>query len=501
MNCIKNKNVVVIIVDDQLNISESSASSRYKTYKKCLDRVKESLKHKWDLDFYFCQNSCDVAKVELQAGQPKLALIDMVLDEPWSSSSIARLDKQLIKERWPMILISARFDSSEAIGRVNRLTDNSTDAVFQFLMWSAIEKAANGFEADELASIINFILSSSKSQDLRFNKGLKDPINILHITDPHFGKAKWDVGKLMTLKVECDNAKLDVADFLAITGDITDQSTPSEYKLALDFFYALAEHQIVAKTEIGLPKDRVFLCPGNHDFSHRLALSANILEDKKTFKIENNIVDPWSRNYAWIPYERFEAEIAGHKDSWIPSPGYRINSRFKNAGIIILELNVEKYKIGSYQEGLSADQLRDSMNTAVSEVSKLRQEHECLIILSHRYESDSWRELAQIIDSTFLGLCSGGPVILLCGHEHTDDVSTKLDDKALFIRGIPPIPGALRPDDVLPVVHMLSLLREGGVVTGAKIYSFHQESSRWLVKSGGGKHYEYNSDTGRWCRQ
>ena len=201
MSNIDAKHVLVMVVDDQLNIGDQEKDRQIK-YQNCLELVKQNLNSKWVFDIHYCQKLGDIAETKVvETGQSKLAIVDMVLDNsPWTSDSVHRLDHKLVSERWPMILVSARFGSPEAINRVNKLMGNTDDTCIpsQFLMWSAIERAAEGFDDGELAFIIDSVLSRSQNQDLRFKKGPDDPIDILHITDPHFGKAIWDAGKLIT---------------------------------------------------------------------------------------------------------------------------------------------------------------------------------------------------------------------------------------------------------------------------------------------------------------
>ena len=355
-------NVLVMIVDDMLGAVEPQ-DDREKSYKAFIIKMNERLTGKWILEHHLCATPHEMALIPSGGDRPTLAIVDMVLVTPeWTKDGIDRLDRKLLAERWPMLLVSAQHGSSGAIERANKLVEGATEnrTPFQFLIWSTIDRAESGFDVDNLSVIIDSVLSRSQKQDFRFRKLPDEPIDILHITDPHFGKAKWDIGSIMTLRdVRQSNMsedKLAPADFLAITGDIAHQGAPDEYRKAIDYFNELADHMIVTRSESGLSKDRVFLCPGNHDFSRRISLGANIKGDK-TFSVENTEIPDysWVRSFAWAPYEQFETSIAGHTERWIPAPGFRINSKFLNAGIIILELNIEQYAIESYQSGLTND--------------------------------------------------------------------------------------------------------------------------------------------------
>lgn len=482
-------NVLVMIVDDQLG-SGNPEDSRKVSYEVFIKKMNELLAGKWILDHHFCATPNEMALIPSGGDRPMLAIVDMVLDTPeWTQEKIDRLDRKLLSEHWPMLLVSARHGSPGAIERANKLVEVATETrtPFQFLIWSVIVRATDGFDDDSLAIIIDSVLSRSQAQDIRFRKLPDEPIDILHITDPHFGKAKWDIGSIMTLRNVRQSSmsvdKLEPADFLAITGDIANQGAPDEYSKAIGYFNALSDHMIITRSESGLSKDRVFLCPGNHDFSRQISLGANIKGDK-LFSVENTEIPDysWVRSFAWAPYEQFEASIAGHTERWIPAPGFRINSRFLNAGIIILELNIEQYSIESYQPGLTHEQIQTTLNNAVTEISKVRKSNECIIILSHRYESDLWQELPRSIDNALRGLSTDGPVILLCGHQHHEKISAELKGSLFVIRGLPPNMGASLPEGVLPMVNCVRLIRENGEVSGVVVHQFHLGADGWFAK-------------------
>lgn len=492
------KSVLVMIVDDQLETA-IAGDSRLSTYEKWLIQLTEFHQGKWDFDIKYCRDLKAVAGINLQPGQLGLAIVDMVLEESgWTTNSVAQLDEKIMSERWPMILVSARFDSSQAIQRANKLVGKGTSiAPFHFLTWSSISRAVDGHDPNEVAFIIGAILSRAGGQDIIFKKDLNEPIDIIHLTDLHFGKVNWDVGSLISLRMARTNLNLGKADFLAITGDIADKGVPQQYSQAKEYFEALSNNQILVRSELGLPRDRVFVCPGNHDFCRTLALAAN-MSNTAPHVIDNNIntENQWIRPYAWAPYEDFERQITDSEQSWITEPGYRLNKRFGSAGILILELNVERFCIDGYQLGISEEALRKSFNSAVSTVSAIRKNSECLIILAHRHESNVWNPLAQMIQSSLNGLALGGPLIFLCGHEHSAEVVPGLKDRALFVRGVPPNAGPSLPTYVLPMVNSLRLHRSSGAVVGVSIHQFKQGIGGWSIDTDGARSYAYSG--GKW---
>jgi len=490
--------VLVMIVDDQLNC-EREEDGRKKTYEKWFVQVSEFHRGKWTFDVHYCATLDAVAKIEVSAGQPFLAVIDMVLDgAAWSPKCVSRLDQKLLDERWPLLLVSARFDSNEAIERANRLLGKGNElAPFQFLTWSSISRAVDGVEQSEVAFIIGALLARARGQDLRFTKGPDDEIEILHITDPHFGKATWDVGSLISLRLARQKCGLNMADFLAITGDIADQGNPTQYQLAKEYFAALVHNRVVAGVETGVARDRVFVCPGNHDFSRSVALAANI-SASSPYKVELTTLtgNEWMRSFAWKAYLDFEAEITEQSVDWILNPGYRLNTRFLSSGLVVLELNVERYEIDSYQAGVSDEELRRTINAAVTAVSAVRRKSECLLVLAHRHESNIWNGLSQMIHGNLMGLAGEGPLVFICGHEHSADIVPGLRDKALFVRGVPPSRGSALPEQVLPMVNCIRFTRSEGRVKSVEVHQFHQHATDWQVSTDGPRSYGYSN--GKW---
>lgn len=490
--------VLVMVVDDQFG-SPDDPASRISAYKVWLQKIRDLHTGKWSYDIQYCFDITDVAKIVAKPGQPLLAIVDMVLEgDAWSAESVTRLDQMLSEQNWPLIFVSGKFGDGRAIERVNSLVRSlKVHVPFHLFTWTEIQNVADGTEAGNHALIVDTVLGRANDQDIQFNKMPDDPIDIVHITDTHFGKAHWDIGALIKLRHLRESKSLSQADFLAITGDIANRCLPSEYEQAAAYFAALAHHRIVAKTEAGLSKHRVFLCPGNHDFSRPLALAANISGEGKYVVVDKEIEENgWIRRYSWAPYYEFETRIAGHTRAWVADPGYRINATFATAGLLVLELNVERYGIKNYQEGFTETQLRNAINAAVSEVDRIRKPSDCVLVLAHRDESEQWSTLAQMIQTNLDGLATPGPLIFLCGHEHNSEVRPFLNSRGLLVRGGPPVKGPPTPEGTLPVVNCVRLKRAGGVVSGVKVHQFHLQATTWLESPDSPVEVEYRG--GKW---
>jgi hypothetical protein len=101
-----------------------------------------------------------------------------------------------------------------------------------------------------------------------------------------------------------------------------------------------------------------------------------------------------------------------------------------------------------------------------------------------------------MIQSNLQGLAGEGPLLFICGHEHSSEVVPGLKDKALFVRGVPPSGGPTLPGQVLPMVNCIRFNRSGGIVKGVEVHQFHQHASGWQVDVDGPRSYEYSS--GKW---
>jgi 3',5'-cyclic AMP phosphodiesterase CpdA len=90
----------------------------------------------------------------------------------------------------------------------------------------------------------------------------------LHISDLHFRASQTYNANVVLRALLRDIAERIQADglrpdFIAATGDVAFSGQPDEYKLAREFFETL-----LAAT--GVPRDRLFVVPGNHDVSRSL---------------------------------------------------------------------------------------------------------------------------------------------------------------------------------------------------------------------------------------
>jgi Calcineurin-like phosphoesterase len=477
--------VVVLVVDDQHN--DPAPTGRLPTYQACWSLLGESLKGQWQFDMRYVDSPEAIHANTPESGQPALAVVDMVLESAlWTDAVVAEFDDWLLHQSIPTILVSQHFHQPAALSRANKLTKGLArgGVPFQFMLWQDVVAAAsNRVIAGQLAFLVGTLLSLARGRDQLFEKEPGESVRLLHITDPHFGKATWNAGALAVLCGRFRDLGLSVADFLLITGDISNRALPKEYDEAEKYLQALAHNGLMAPSATKLSCERVLMVPGNHDYSRPLALAANLVEvskDKYELQERPQPHTDWINLQARGPYADFERKLAGRERAWTPEPGFRIDSRFVTAGLHFVELDIERNSIEGYQSGMPDKEIRDRLNLASKAIRDVRTKGECVAVLAHRHVIDAWTSLDAMLKDFFAGLATEGPVILLCGHEHDPRVASEYSKQLLLIRGVPAVSGPTLPPGNLPKIHYVELKRLEGRVNGACVHTFHQGIGEWL---------------------
>jgi 3',5'-cyclic AMP phosphodiesterase CpdA len=93
-------------------------------------------------------------------------------------------------------------------------------------------------------------------------------IHILHLSDIHLGTLDQATTYYNRLHLDLtQNLNLDKLDYLLISGDIANKSTPDEYKAAFKFVNQIQK-------SFGLKENQVIIAPGNHDLNWDLSAEA-----------------------------------------------------------------------------------------------------------------------------------------------------------------------------------------------------------------------------------
>jgi small GTP-binding protein len=114
----------------------------------------------------------------------------------------------------------------------------------------------------------------------RYTREEDNLVHILHLSDIHLG-TKSDAGKYRTqLQIDLiKELKVSRLEYLVISGDVANCSTPDEYEAAFELIDGLVKY-------FGLDASRVVIVPGNHD------LNWNLSKKAYPFVFKDDLPDP-----------------------------------------------------------------------------------------------------------------------------------------------------------------------------------------------------------------
>jgi tetratricopeptide (TPR) repeat protein len=130
----------------------------------------------------------------------------------------------------------------------------------------------------------------------------------LHISDTHFGKSdahEYDENIVIESLLEDIDERIKKdglkPDFIAVTGDLAFSGKPSQYELVCTFF-----EKLLSVTD--LPRERLFIVPGNHDVDRNLispgaySIGKDLISRQDTNKI---LASPNDRQYLFARFKGY----------------------------------------------------------------------------------------------------------------------------------------------------------------------------------------------------
>jgi hypothetical protein len=321
-----------LIVDDQITFGEKR-KVKYQKFKKLLNTKADS--------FTFCFDYLtDISQLpeKINMNDYDGAIVDVVLDDYWPSANIDDVIEQLGRVGIPVALVSKQW---------NELNSDKLNWAFKsknaktVLNWRDVAEEEFGESAYAIGQIIKLVCEQ---------KGLKleyvshdQPINIIHMSDLQFGgfdsKQLKQEASLTADKV-LNETKRGGLTFLAITGDVAEKASKSEYQAAqewIDYF----------TKEIGGSNRavHVLVVPGNHDVSIPLASSSRISlgkdgEGELTVKINQEVNDKDLLDFAYKPFADFSNEVSDPQYlTELQNELAWVESRFRHLGVIFYGVN------------------------------------------------------------------------------------------------------------------------------------------------------------------
>lgn len=316
------------------------------------------------------------------------------------------------------------------------------------------------------------------------------PLNILHLSDLHFGSSNCasTIAGVANVETMCANVLRAVdgnrIHLIALTGDIANTGHPAEYDEAEVWL-----KRVASALEIPLPSRRVFLVPGNHDFSLPLSLarclSSSMRGKKLAFSLDskktNSAFAPLSE-YASTPFIEFCRRISS-ADYWKTSRSVRswVDNTFSDYGVLFSGLN-SSVRVGEtgwprcWVDVDEVGQLRKCVEENAHLLHILLCHHSPVSTISVQQPIENRQEF----DVHYLSDETLAPKIILHGHEHMRAGHKPSGEKMLVISSpTPSMRESSRPPDTLRGLNLISVAYENQEVHSVEAKSLVFDGSRW----------------------
>lgn len=298
-------------------------------------------------------------------------------------------------------------------------------------------------------------------------------INILHISDLHFGtNSEDDIAATRYCKdyvndfLKHVNEKDKNVDYLIVSGDIANASVRMEYEKATEFLNTVV-------SALHISKKNVLICMGNHD------ISWDILKEKERQGTKDE--DLSKENGKYDNFNAFYDDFYNENGNQIRQ--FNTDSIFveipdNDHKILFIGVNTcshESNKVHQgYIEKVSFDEAISKINSQYSEYVKcLVMHHNPTDLADEQHKLQNWRELR-------LNSISQFPVIVFCGHIHKSGAETTLYGND--------------PNDAIHYIATGSLFKKN-VIAKYNLYTIDDESTELSIK-----YYNYIDDTAP-CKQ
>lgn len=288
-------------------------------------------------------------------------------------------------------------------------------------------------------------------------------INILHISDLHFGTKKNEdksryndtfVGKFL------EQFKDTKIDYLLVSGDIANESKELEYNTASTFL-----NRVVS--ELNIPKEKVLLCMGNHDISWGILDDIADREGTKDLNLRQEKYRNFGKFYDdfykedEMPIQKFNTDPI-----FVEVPDNEHKILFLGVNTCYKESNQKDDHYG-WIEQTSFESYLNKMDPKYKDYVKcLVMHHNPKDLGKEQHDLRNWRDINTVV--------LGYPLVVFCGHIHGSDGESevKSDD-----------------DETIHYVSVGSLLKKD-TIGKYNLYSIPDDSSKLQIK-----YFNFNDDT------
>lgn len=441
----------------------------------------ELTNNSYNLNPIYCyQLDSSIRRINESKG-PSIILLDMV--RPWESDD---LRSTILKSQLPLIALSEQFNSSKATIEYTYYLREHVGMPPPIVHFRDLRAAYEGDSWGTLLDVFSTHLAAIFGLDNAYTFDPDSRINIVHMTDVHMDGLSFpddqvqDIGSILSIPLD-DGVTLN-ADFVAITGDVTNRGEIGTYADAIGKIRKIFSHGWMRLgTPSVLPSSRVLISPGNHDFNEQLA-GANILKVDSSapgggFKIDPSLIpgegDSW--RYGLIPFFNFHRQISGIGFPLIADySGYRSNLRFRTHGLIFIEIWAQTFRCGSNSSAVKSDWLTKAVEDVRVDVSKNSFSGDTIVILLHHLSTENPTDFDQMLIRALAKIGKDRNVVLLTGHLHTSTVGAITFNgggrsRVLHVRTDTMNPSQVR-QGTLPSFAVVSLRRSRNAVVGCDVH-------------------------------
>lgn len=468
----------ILVADDEQELQES-------IYKRLLD----------DQPDFLWEPVWDRTKFESTAFEDYDAvLLDINLTN-WDRMPLSEA-VQRIGGRAPIILVSGKWEGEAGrttITRTQEALAQSKDAHFiQILILNDLLDKHWQRRVEVTRAQLRLAIARHHRRGV-MPLGDSDPINILHLSDPQYGDPHTD-GWASLIEDELAEFLYEIKPdihFVAITGDISYQGLPAEYKLGLSRLRPLLGKVLQRHADW---REQVLLVPGNHDVNLRLAAVDNIRYDftNRVPILANSEAHPNdSAHFALHPFREFAWNLTG-------DPRWRetddlcwVNDSFRHLGLRFYLLN-SAGEINCAYPNRAAIPVEIVRRLAQD---KARSKSLFSIAFSHHGPLDgntnevsiaNWPDVAKLMQTK-------GIRLFVHGHGHKREIIRQAWDEpgarknkgelsdAEFLRIMAPtthLDDELRPDGARRGFNIITLNRNGGVVNSVMVSTYELGSGK-----------------------
>ncbi|ODB95110.1 hypothetical protein A3197_17240 [Candidatus Thiodiazotropha endoloripes] len=464
-----------LIIDDQI-IKGEARKTNYQSFLTALNKKSKMFEFAFD----YLEDISNLHETLFQ-NRYDGAIVDVVLYEYWKTANLDDVIEKLRKQQIPVALVSKHWNDLNT-DELNRAFN--TKYVKTVLNWRDVAGKDHGEVMYAISQLIQLACEQKDVAPITIQPS--ESLFLLHISDLQFGgfqeQQLRQEASLMAQKVlaACKGV---VPHFIAVTGDVAERASLSEYDAAITWL----ELFLAMLTEGVNTPPQVLVVPGNHDVSIPLAAASRAelkknVQDEFFVELSDKLQQPDLIPYAYIPYVEFVDEISDIYSNNIQSDGLTwVESRFRHLGVIFYGVNTSSpaNPFGLPDRTVSSGELTSVIQT-IQSVFRQDGDKSLVVGLCHHSpvtaKDDESVTNVEAFQAHFSNDVKTG--LFLHGHVHKRSIAYTSEDGYRLVRSCASTlnkDATARPKDTLRGFNIIEFLRKNNKVYELKAldYNWH----------------------------